>query len=108
MCGEDDHLAIMAAYGLDTIAGDDELQRTVEFAARLCDAPIALASLVEEERQRFIARAGLEARETPRSMSFCAHAMLGQETMVVPDTARDPRFADNPLVTGEPHIRFYS
>lgn len=108
MCGEDDRLAIMAAYGLDTIAGDDELQRTVEFAARLCDAPIALASLVEEERQRFIARAGLEARETPRSMSFCAHAMLGQETMVVPDTARDPRFADNPLVTGEPHIRFYA
>ncbi len=108
MCGEGDRLSVMAAYGLDRLTEDDELQRTVEFAARLCDAPIALASLVEEERQRFIARSGLEVDETPRSCSLCADAMLGTATMVIPDTHADPRFADNLLVTGDPHIRFYA
>ena len=108
MCGEADRLTVMAAYGLDTLSGDAELQRTVEFAAKLCDAPIAFVSLVEEERQRFIARTGVDADETPRSTSFCAHAMLKPEPMVVPDATRDPRFSDNPLVTGHPKIRFYA
>ena len=108
MCGDADRLTVMAAYGLDTLVGDDELQRTVEFAAKLCNAPIAFVSLVEEERQRFIARTGVAEDETPRSTSFCAHAMLEPETMEVPDATLDPRFSGNPLVTGHPNIRFYA
>jgi PAS domain S-box-containing protein len=88
----------------DTGALDD----IVAFAAELCDAPVALLSLVEEEYQRFLARTGIDLDSTPRSQSFCAHAMLGHDVMEVPDATRDPRFADNPLVTGDPGIRFYA
>ena len=107
-CGEDERLAVLAAYGMDALEGDDELERIVSLAARICAAPIALVSIVEEERQRFLARTGIDTDETPRSMSFCAHAMLEGETMVVCDAREDPRFADNPLVTGDPHVRFYA
>ena len=108
VCGEEDRLAIMASYGLDALEGAPELSRIVQFAASLCEAPIALVSLVEEERQRFLAKQGLEVGETPRPTSFCAHAMLGDSTMIVPDAMLDPRFGSNPLVTGAPHIRFYA
>lgn len=87
---------------------DPELARLVKFAARLCDAPVGLVTLVENEMQRFLARSGSDARATPRSASFCAHAMDREQVMEVPDATADPRFADNPLVTGEPHIRFYA
>ncbi|MBB4857349.1 PAS domain S-box-containing protein [Novosphingobium chloroacetimidivorans] len=65
-------------------------------------------SLVDETHQRFVAKVGLQANETPRSMSFCAHAMVENCVMEVPDARLDPRFCDNPLVTGAPHIRFYA
>src|SRR5690606_33658843 len=68
----------------------------------------ALVSLVEEERQRFLAAQGLEAGETPRDISFCGHAMLGDALMEIRDATRDERFAGNPLVIGEPRIRFYA
>ncbi len=100
-------LAVLASYGLDDLQNDDELQRIARFAARLCEAPIALVSLVEDECQRFIARTGLDANATPRPTSFCAHAMFRTEPMEVPDARLDERFSDNPLVTGAPHIRFY-
>ena len=70
--------------------------------------PIALVSLVDLDRQWFKSRAGLDAHETSRSVSFCSHAVAARELLVVEDAARDPRFADNALVTGEPHIRFYA
>lgn len=108
MCGEDERASVMAAYGLDALTGDGELTEIVQFAARLCDAPIALVSLVEQERQRFIAREGLEESETPRDVSFCARTMLRSEPMIVPDATADPRFADNALVTGAFHLRFYA
>ncbi len=107
-CGEDERLSVLAAFGVDALQDDPELAEITAFAAQLCDAPICLVSLVEQERQRFIARTGLDALETPRPTSFCAHAMLGSEALQVPDAQADPRFADNPLVTGEPHIRFYA
>jgi PAS domain S-box-containing protein len=100
--------ALMRSFDLPGLADDPRLTAITDFAAALCEAPVALVSFVEEQRQWFAARTGLEARETPRDTSFCAHAMLGTEIMVVPDASLDARFADNPLVTGEPHIRFYA
>lgn len=68
----------------------------------------ALVSLVDENRQWFKSARGLDVRETPRDISFCGHTILGDGPLVVPDARRDQRFADNPLVTGPPHIRFYA
>lgn len=87
---------------------EERFDRIVRSAAEALDVPIALVSLVDRDRQWFKARVGLEAQETPRDMAFCAHAILDDEVMVVPDTFLDPRFADNPLVTGEQRIRFYA
>ena len=80
----------------------------VEFAASEFDVPICLISLIDRERQWFKARFGLEVCSTPRDISFCGHAILQPEIMVVPDALDDARFFDNPLVTSEPHIRFYA
>lgn len=93
---------------LAALRDSGRLDRITDFAAKLCDAPIALVSLVERDRQSFLARTGLAVCETPRATSFCAHAMLGNDILIVPDATRDPRFADNPLVTGDPYIRFYA
>lgn len=100
--------AALVEFDLDSMQAGGQLERIVAFAARLCDVPIALISLVERDRQFFLARTGLAVSETPRATSFCQHAMLMNEVMVVPDATRDPRFADNPLVTGDPYIRFYA
>lgn len=89
-------------------AADPVVDGLVACAARLTGCPIALVSLVDAERQYFLARHGLEARQTPREVSFCAHALHGASLFEVPDARRDPRFAGNPLVIGEPHIVFYA
>ncbi|MDN4055042.1 PAS domain S-box protein [Massilia sp. YIM B02763] len=92
---------------LDT-APEPVFDRITRLTARLLDVPVALFSLVDRERQWFKSRVGLDAVETPREQAFCAHTILGSEPLVVEDAARDARFADNPLVTGGPHIRFYA
>ncbi|MFO7649511.1 EAL domain-containing protein, partial [Halomonas campaniensis] len=86
---------------------DPALDAMTRLAAALFDVPVALVSLVDEECQWFKSRVGLEATETSREVSFCAHAILGEGVFEVPDAAEDPRFRDNPLVTGPPHIRYY-
>ncbi|MCA9068843.1 MAG: PAS domain-containing protein [Planctomycetaceae bacterium] len=83
----------------------DDLTR---MAARLCDTPIALISLVDTNRQWFKSAFGLEAKETPREWAICAHSILRKEPLVIADASTDPRTSDNPLVTGPPHIRFYA
>ncbi|MEO1269771.1 MAG: GAF domain-containing protein [Myxococcota bacterium] len=92
---------------LDT-SSEERYDRYVKLAKRLFDVPIALVSLIDDDRQWFKARAGLAATQTPREQAFCAHAILGNEALVVPDARLDARFADNPLVTGELGIRFYA
>ena len=92
---------------LDTPA-DPTLDALVHTTARVLGSPIALVSLVDADRQWFKAAFGLQVRQTPRDVAFCAHTILGHEALVVPDALRDPRFADNPLVTGAPHVRFYA
>jgi diguanylate cyclase (GGDEF)-like protein/PAS domain S-box-containing protein len=92
---------------LDT-APEVSLDRITRLVARVLDVPIALVSLVDDDRQWFKSRTGLEATETPREMAFCAHAILQTSALVVPDAAEDERFRDNQLVTGAPHIRFYA
>jgi len=96
------------AYPLGDLLDDESLRQIADFAANLCDAPIALVSFVEEGRQWFAARKGIGEVETSREHSFCARAMLGTGILIVPDATKDPRFAANPLVAGEPGIRFYA
>jgi len=88
--------------------GDEHFDRLVTLTASVLDVPIALISLVDHDRQWFLARHGLDVEETPRQMAFCAHAIVGDETLVVPDACQDSRFNTNPLVIAEPNLRFYA
>ena len=99
--------ALRALEILDTEA-EAQFDNLTRLAADLCALPIALVSLVDSERQWFKSRVGLDPPETPREHAFCAHAIHGEDVMVVEDATRDVRFANNPLVTGEPNIRFYA
>src|SRR5690625_2408325 len=92
---------------LDTEA-EERFDRYTQLAADLFQVPIALISLVDEERQWFKSAAGTQLRETDRSISFCGHVVAADEALVVEDTQQEPRFAHNPLVQDPPRIRFYA
>ena len=98
----------LAPFGIDSLEDDHELRSIADFAAQLCGTPRASVTIVEQDRQRFLARHGMEDRETPRSVSFCAQAMQQEGLFIVEDATEDPRFIDNALVTGPPHLRFYA
>lgn len=83
----------------------DDLTR---LAAYICQTPNALISLIDANRQWFKARVGIKARETPRNVSFCGHAILHRDCFIIEDALFDERFADNPIVIGEPFVRFYA
>nr|WP_312510137.1 GAF domain-containing protein [Pseudomonas luteola] len=87
---------------------DRAFDKIVALAAELFQVPIALISIIDTHRQWFSASVGLTISETPREHSFCSHAILSDELFMVSDATQDHRFKDNPLVTGEPHIRFYA
>lgn len=87
---------------------EERFDRLTRLAMHIYDVPIALVTLVDEQRQWFKSVQGLNVCETPREVSFCGHAILDDGPLVVEDTWSDPRFADNPLVSGSPHIRFYA
>ena len=87
---------------------EQRFDKIAAFAAEEFDVPIATITLVDSERQWFKAKVGTEVCETGRDISFCSHAILEPSIMVIPDAAADPRFADNPLVTDKPFIRFYA
>ena len=99
--------ALRALLLLDT-PPEERFDRIAAFAASEFDVPMATVSLVDEDRQWFKARVGVAFCESERDLSFCGHAIMTPATMVVPDARLDPRFAGNPMVTGEPHVRFYA
>lgn len=96
------------SYNVLDTPREAEFDDLARIAAEVCGTPIAVVNLVDTHRQFFKAEVGLGVRETPLETSFCGHAILTEDLMVVPDTTKDPRFACNPLVTGEPGIRFYT
>ncbi len=105
---ETQRLRVLQSLNILDTPADPRFDHITRLAQRLLGVPIALVSLVDAHRQWFKSRQGLEAAETPRDVSFCGHTILGDEPMVIEDATQDERFHDNPLVTGEPGIRFYA
>ena len=105
---ETERLAVLGQYGVLDTAPEPSFERVVRLAEHLLEVPIALVTLVAEKRAWFKARVGFELHETGRDISFCDHTIRQDGVMVVHDAQKDPRFRDNPLVTGAPGIRFYA
>lgn len=107
-CNERERLEDLAALQILDTPRDQDLDGLCSLACTRFQVPIAAISLVGDDRQWFKASQGLAIQQTAREIAFCAHAILSDEVMVVPDAACDPRFVTNPLVRGEPRIRFYA
>ncbi len=101
-------LDALHAYGILDTPREAAFDDITRLAAFVCEAPIAVVNLIDRDRQWFKSEIGLGVRETPLDTSICAHAILQQDLFVVPDTLQDSRFRNNPLVTGDPHLRFYA
>ena len=105
---EQARLETLRSLGILDTPPEERFDRLTRMAKRLLGVPIALVSLVDENRQWFKSCFGLNVSETSRDISFCGHAILGNDLFLIPDTIMDERFADNPLVLNDPYIRFYA
>jgi GAF domain-containing protein len=105
---EDRRIAALHALGILDTEPEERFDRYTDEISATLDVPVALVSLVDTDRQWFKSHHGVEATETPRDMSICAHAIHGRDVLQITDALADARFADNPLVTGAPHMRFYA
>jgi GAF domain-containing protein len=101
-------LEALRQYEILDTAPEQELDDITRLASFICGTPIAVMSLIDADRQWFKSKVGLEADSGSRADAFCAHTIMGRDMLIVEDAARDPRFAKNPLVLGDPHIRFYA
>ena len=105
---EAQRLEALREYRILDTAAEQAYDDITKLAAYVCQVPITMISLVDESRQWFKSKLGLNARETPRDAAFCAYAILQSEPLIVRDALKDARFADSALVTRSPHIRFYA
>ena len=105
---EENRLAALHGLNILDTPSEERFDRLTRLAQRMLRMPIALVSLIDSNRQWFKSCQGLDARETPRSIAFCGHAILDDNIFIVPDARMDSRFSDNPLVSDAPHIRFYA
>ncbi len=101
-------LKVLWEYDILDSVPEEVFDDLAQLAGHICEAPVALISLVDEKRQWFKSRVGVSLKETSRDISFCAHAILQNGLFLVPDATKDPRFRDNPLVTGPQKVRFYA
>ena len=105
---EDARLEEVRRLGLLDTPLEERFERIVRLTADIFQAPISYVALVDEDRQWFKSRIGMPFEETPRNVSFCGHAILQEEALIIPDARKDLRFAGNPQVIGEPFVRFYA
>jgi PAS domain S-box-containing protein len=105
---EPERLASLYSYNILDTSPEQDFNDLVQLASYICQAPISLISLVDPSRQWFKATCGLDANQTSREIAFCSHAILQPDLMIIEDALTDHRFHDNPLVTSDPHIRFYA
>ncbi len=105
---ENQRLKTLRSLNILDTPPEERFDRLTRMAKLMFGVPIALVNIVDENRQWFKSRIGLSVNETPRDVSFCGHAILGDEVFIIPDATKDDRFADNPLVTNDPFIRFYA
>ena len=105
---EAERMAALNALSVLYTPSEERFDRITRLCRNVFDVPIALVSLVGKDQQWFKSACGLNDPETPRSVSFCGHAIMGEDTFVVNDSRQDERFHDNPMVTGHPHIGFYA
>jgi signal transduction histidine kinase len=105
---EAERLEALKDYNILDSAPERDFDEIVELASMICETPISVITLIDEARQWFKSKVGLEITETSRDIAFCAHAINSEQVMIVPDATKDKRFVDNPLVTSSPDIRFYA
>lgn len=108
LVGDDRRIAELARYRILDSEPERAFDDIAKLASIVCGTPIAVVNLIDRHRQWFKSEVGLGVRSTPLETSFCAQALLQRGLTVVPDATLDPRFSGNPLVTGEPHLRFYA